>query len=66
MIKTYAEWDDQELILLSIPHVNTDWKPYLDDILRSYEELVSQICKYQKVLLIAPQINDFVRFSKFK
>ncbi|RAZ57224.1 agmatine deiminase family protein [Campylobacter hyointestinalis] len=66
MIKTYAEWDDQELLLLSIPHVNTDWKPYLDDILKSYENLVRVISKYQKVLLIAPNTSDFVRFSKFK
>ncbi|ABK83392.1 agmatine deiminase family protein [Campylobacter fetus] len=66
MIQTYAEWDEQELLMLSIPHSNSDWKPYLNDILTSYEELISAVSSYQKLLLIAPQKSDFDRFSKFK
>ncbi|ANE35678.1 agmatine deiminase [Campylobacter iguaniorum] len=65
MIKTYAEWDEQELLLLSIPHAQTDWNPYLQEILGSYEELVKAVSKYQKVLLVAPNLSDFERFAKF-
>ncbi|ALV64516.1 agmatine deiminase family protein [Campylobacter fetus] len=66
MIQTYAEWDEQELLMLSIPHTNSDWKPYLNDILTSYEELISVVGNYQKLLLIADSKSDFDRFSKFK
>lgn len=66
MIKTYAQWDTQELLILSLPHKNSDWKPYLEEILSSYERLVAAVTPYQKVILIAPNLNDFTRFKKFK
>lgn len=64
-IRAFGEWEDQELLMLSIPHSNSDWAEYLDEILDSYEELVSAVSKYQKVLLIAPNLSDFDRFKKF-
>ena len=66
MIKTFAEWQKQELLMLSIPHKNTDWSPYLDEILDAYEAFVKAVSEYQKVLLIAPFDDDFARFSKYK
>ncbi len=64
-IRAFGEWEDQELLMLSIPHINSDWAEYLDEILDSYEELVRAVSKYQKVLLIAPNLSDFDRFKKF-
>lgn len=64
-IKAFAEWEEQELLMLSIAHINSDWAEYLDEILDSYEELVKAVSKYQKVLLIAPNLSDFDRFKKF-
>lgn len=64
-IRSFGEWEDQELLMLSIPHINSDWAEYLDEILDSYEELVKAVSKYQKVLLIAPNLSDFDRFKKF-
>ena len=64
-IRAFGEWEDQELLMLSIPHSNSDWAEYLDEILDSYEELVKAVSKYQKVLLIAPNLSDFDRFKKF-
>ncbi|MGP1507091.1 MAG: agmatine deiminase family protein [Campylobacter sp.] len=66
MIKTFAEWQKQELLMLSIPHKNTDWSPYLDEILDAYEAFVKAVSEYQKVLLIAPFEYNFTRFSKYK
>ena len=66
MIKTFAEWQKQELLMLSIPHKNTDWSPYLDEILGAYEAFVKAVSEYQKLLLIAPFEYDFARFSKYK
>ena len=64
-IRAFGEWENQELLMLSIPHSNSDWAEYLDEILDSYEELVKAVSKYQKVLLIAPNQSDFDRFKKF-
>ena len=57
MIKTFAEWQKQELLTLSIPHKNTDWSPYLDEILDAYEAFVKVVSEYQKVLLIIKTWN---------
>lgn len=65
-IRAFAEWEEQECLLLSLPHDNTDWRPYLDEILASYEELVSAVSKYQKCILICPDLNILKRFNKFK
>lgn len=63
MRKSIAEWSEQELLLLSLPHKNSDWKDYLEDILISYENFIKAIAKFQKVLLIAPNESDFLRFK---
>lgn len=66
MIKTIAEWSEQEYLILALPHENTDWKAYLDEIKHSYIELVKIASKYQKVLLIAPNESDFKPFKDMK
>ena len=65
-MRAFAEWEKQELIFLSLPHENTDWKPYLDEILDAYERLVAAIAPFQKVVLICPDERIFrERFAKF-
>lgn len=66
MIKTFAEWDKQELLMLALPHAKTDWSPYLDDILNSYETLIRVVSEFERILLIAPEERDFERFAKIK
>lgn len=66
MIKTIAEWSEQEYLILALPHENTDWKAYLDEIKHSYIELVKIVSKYQKVLLVAPNESDFKVFKDMK
>lgn len=66
-MRAYAEWEKQELLFLSLPHKNTDWQPYLEEILDSYEELAAAITPFQKVVLICPDESVFnSRFKKFK
>jgi len=65
-LRAFAEWEKQELIFLSLPHENTDWKPYLGEILDAYERLVAAIVPFQKVVLICPDEGIFrERFAKF-
>lgn len=66
MIKSLAEWHEQELLMLALPHENTDWKPYLDEILASYKDFVRAVSAFQKVLLIAPDESCFEPFKDMK
>lgn len=66
MTQSIAEWSEQEFLLMALPHENTDWKPYLDEILNAYEDFVKAVSAFQKVLLIAPDERIFKqRFAKF-
>lgn len=65
-MRAFAEWEKQESLLLSLPHKDTDWSEYLEDILLSYEELVSAVIPYQKCVLICPDDEILKRFSKFE
>ncbi|HED6758019.1 TPA: agmatine deiminase family protein [Campylobacter coli] len=63
MIKSIPEWNEQEYLMLSLPHEKSDWKPYLGEIVQAYKEFVRAASKFQKVLLIAPSKSDFVPFE---
>ncbi|MBE3022132.1 agmatine deiminase family protein [Campylobacter sp. 7477a] len=65
-MKAYAEWEKQESLLLSLPHENSDWAEYLEEILNSYEELVAAVTPYQKCVLICPNDKILDRFRKFQ
>lgn len=67
MIRAFAEWEEQEAIMVSLPHKNSDWAQYLDEILNSYEEFIKAMCKFQKVIIIAPDDLEFKkRFSSLQ
>ncbi|ECL6415609.1 agamatine deiminase [Campylobacter coli] len=63
MIKSIPEWNEQEYLMLSLPHEKSDWKPYLGEIMQAYKEFVRAASEFQKVLLIAPSKSDFVSFE---
>ncbi|HEC1736914.1 TPA: agmatine deiminase family protein [Campylobacter coli] len=63
MIKSIPEWNEQEYLMLSLPHEKSDWKPYLGEIVQAYKEFVRATSEFQKVLLIAPSKSDFVPFE---
>lgn len=66
MNKSIAQWQAQENIFFALPDINTDWAPYLEDILDSYEDLVSKVCKFEKVILISSEAQSFERFKKYE
>ncbi|HEB9341183.1 TPA: agmatine deiminase family protein [Campylobacter coli] len=63
MIKSIPEWNEQEYLMLSLPHEKSDWKPYLGEIVQAYKEFVRAASEFQKVLLIAPNKSDFAPFE---
>ncbi len=64
ILRVPAEWENQEALILALPHAKTDWADYLSEILDSYEKLIKTAAKYQKVYLVAPKNIDISRFEK--
>lgn len=52
MKKIFAEWEKQDGILLSFPHKNSDWKPYLDEARNTYCEIIYPILQVESCLLV--------------
>lgn len=66
MINSIAEWSEQECLMLALPHKDTDWKPYLSEIIEAYRNFVRCASRFEKLLLIAPNDEDFAPFKEFK
>ncbi len=46
-----AEWAPQDAILLTWPHVASDWRPWLDQADRTFTLLAATISRYQNVVI---------------
>lgn len=57
-----AEWHKQVFVQLTWPHKNTDWAPYLDEIIVTMTEIAEAITRYEP-LVIAAQYPDEVRLA---
>ena len=49
-----AEWEPQSMVMLTWPHQNTDWNPYLEEITRTYVEMADVITQREKLLVVTP------------
>ena len=49
-----AEWEPQSGVLLTWPHKDTDWAPFLPEITAVYEEMAREIRKREDLLIVAP------------
>lgn len=47
------EWEEQDLVLLTWPHSDTDWADMLPEIEACYLEIVRSILRYEDVLILA-------------
>lgn len=45
------EWTDQNAVLLTWPHENTDWKPILDEVETLYFQLAKEILKRESLII---------------
>lgn len=57
-IRLPAEWESQSGVLLAWPHAATDWADQLPEVQTVYCELIRQISRFEKVLLVAPEPDD--------
>ena len=52
-----AEWESTGAILLSWPHNSTDWNYMLEEVTECFINLVTEIIKEEKVIIVAPDIE---------
>ena len=50
-----AEWEPQEGVQLTWPHIRTDWAPMLDEITAVYREMAREIAKRERLIIVAPE-----------
>jgi agmatine/peptidylarginine deiminase len=53
-----AEWHPQEAIMLTWPHKDTDWAPYLEKVTATFVELARAIVQREKLLIVAQDVNS--------
>lgn len=46
-----AEWQSQSAVLLTWPHADTDWQPWLADIEKTYGDIAAAISRFQLVVI---------------
>ncbi len=50
-----AEWEEQDAILLALPHEDTDWAPILDQVHATYRSLIEAMVRnHENVMLLCP------------
>ncbi len=52
-----AEWEKQECVMVNYPHEDSDWVCCLEEIKKSYKEIIKAISKYEKCLIICDDIK---------
>jgi len=58
MSRLPAEWERHEATLIALPHIQTDWKPYLEEILNSYELFVKTLAQFEPVIGLCSDIKE--------
>lgn len=52
MIRFPAEWEPQDGVIITFPHANSDWEPYLDEATQTFVEIACAIARFQKCLIV--------------
>lgn len=53
-----AEWEMEGAVLLAWPHEATDWAYMLDDVRQCFKNLVGELLKWTKVIVVAPDTDE--------
>lgn len=51
MRRMKAEWEKQSAVLMAFPHIKSDWAPYLEDARENFLCIISQITRFEDVIL---------------
>ena len=47
------EWEEQDLVLLTWPHEDTDWSEMLSEVTQCYLDIAKAILKYEDLLVLS-------------
>lgn len=50
-----AEWHEQGAVQLTWPHLDTDWRPILEDVCRCYTEMAKAIIARVHLIIVTPE-----------
>lgn len=53
-----AEWGLQDGVILTFPHVNTDWKPILNEVKSCFVSIAKEIILKEKLVVICVSIDE--------
>ncbi|MDL2323209.1 agmatine deiminase family protein [Bacteroidales bacterium OttesenSCG-928-A17] len=53
-----AEWAPQSGVLLTWPHRDTDWAPYLDEAVACFVSIAKEILKREKLIIVCPVVEE--------
>lgn len=53
-----AEWEKQQFIQLTWPHADTDWAPYLEEIVHTMTEMADAITRYENLVIAAQNPSE--------
>ncbi|MCK4737299.1 MAG: agmatine deiminase family protein [Sulfurimonas sp.] len=53
-----AEFEEQSFTQIIFPHVKTDWIEYLDEAQNTFINIINQIIKYQKCLVVCQNLKS--------
>jgi agmatine deiminase len=58
MKRLIAEFEEQSFTQIIFPHANSDWVEYLEDAQECFINIIKEIIKYQKCLVVCDNIKD--------
>ncbi len=58
MKRFVAEFEKQSYTQIIFPHKDTDWAEYLQEAQQNFEEIINNIIKYQKCLVVCADVED--------
>lgn len=61
MKRFIAEFEEQSFTQIIFPHKNSDWVEYLSEAEATFENIIKEIIKYQKCLVVCADIDDVKR-----
>ena len=50
-----AEWEEQDGVLLTWPHEETDWRHCLSEVEPVFAEIASTVSRFERVIIVAAE-----------
>jgi len=63
-VRLPAEWEAQDGVLMAWPHEGSDWAYMLDDVRPVFAEIIRNITRFERVVLVAPNADSAADYLK--